>query len=67
MLSKNVNVNSRNEQYNTPLHKSFQNQDYDMIVLLLGQGADQTAINELGQTPLYFGGKKLLEKLGMRN
>ena len=60
-----VPINIRNEKGNTVLHKAFMNQDYDMIGYLQSKGADFTIANDLGQTPLYFGSKKLLEKLGI--
>ncbi len=38
-----------------------------MIGFLQMKGADIKAMNELGQTPLYFASKKLLDLLGVRN
>ena len=38
-----------------------------MIGILQEKGANFEMVNDLNQTPLFFGSKRLIEKLGLRN
>ena len=38
-----------------------------MITYLISKGADTKAVNDYDQTPLFFGSKRLLAKLGLLN
>lgn len=65
LIKQGVDVNSRNENGNTPLHKAFMNQDYEMIGILLEKGANFDLVNDLNQTAMFFGSRRLVEKLGI--
>ncbi len=65
LLERGVTANSRNENGNTPLHRAFMNQDYVMIGILQEKGANFDMVNEFNQTPMFFGSRKLIEKLGL--
>lgn len=52
MILKNVNVNLRNKEGNTPLHLACLRRDQGMIEALLKAGADVEMRNSAGQTPL---------------
>ena len=43
------------------------NQDYELIGLLKDRGGSFEALNDLNQTPLYFGSRALIAKLGVQS
>ena len=67
LIERGVPIEQRNEGGNTAMHKAFMNQDLDMIQYLYEVGGSYKTANEFNQTPLYFGSKRVLEKLGVSN
>lgn len=47
-------VDARDDNGNTPLHRAARAGAYNIVSILLQNGADANAINELGETPLHM-------------
>eukprot|EP00742_Colponemidia_sp_Colp-10_P024549 GILJ01029485.1.p1 GENE.GILJ01029485.1~~GILJ01029485.1.p1 ORF type:complete len:143 (-),score=27.12 GILJ01029485.1:167-547(-) len=65
MLAKNVNINSKNTNGETPLHWAAAYARLSAILVLVNNGADITATTNKGHTPLARyeeDGKKRLSK-----
>ncbi len=67
LIERGARVDIRCDNGNTVLHKAIMNQDYETVIMLLDKGADYSKLNDLGQNPLFFASKRLLEKLGLGN
>ncbi len=63
---QHVEVNQRNKKGFTALHYAMMHSDHDEVILvLLTRGADPGAVNENGETPLFYASEYLLHRLGM--
>ena len=51
LLDKGANINMQNYQLNTALHYAFLYSRYDLINLLVSNGADEKLVNKKGLTP----------------
>ena len=49
-----VDVNAKDNDGDTSLHRASYNGHMEVVKLLLAAGADVNAINRIGETPLYW-------------
>lgn len=66
LISKNADVNVRNNYYWTPLHAAAHNRNTDMMKLLLEHGAELSIRNNRGDTALDIA-RTYLEKEEMQH
>ena len=66
LISKNADVNVRNNYYWTPLHAAAHNRNTDMMKLLLKHGAELSIRNNRGDTALDIA-RTYLEKEEMQH
>ena len=59
LLKKKLNINKKNKNGDTPLHLAVQRGDYDIIQLLLDNGADITIKNKKGISPYDLADKDM--------
>ena len=58
-IKKKLNINKKNKNGDTPLHLAIQKGDYDIIKLLLDNGANIKIKNKKGITPFDLADKEM--------
>ena len=53
LIRKEVNLNSKNKEFLTPLHVAADKSHVDVVEILLKHGANVNSPDCLGQTPLH--------------
>ena len=53
LVERGADVNTRDEDHETPLHLASRKAEIDLVRMLLDNGANVNAINNQGQTPLH--------------
>lgn len=65
LLDRGANPNAPCKNGNTPMHKAFETADDLVIMLLITRGGNLNTLNFRLQTPIAFGGRNILERLGL--
>jgi ankyrin repeat protein len=66
LLKFGVDINSKNEFGNTPLHKALMlGESRDIINILISNRADLEKLNDFRQAPVFYASSGLLKSLGL--